>query len=89
MRGFQRKIDFRRAQVTHGTVDTTLPDEHLSATSDYFWMLRSGVLEDHSAGGWRDFRDGYFAIAERRRRGPVERRRADDGSTFEGALLDC
>lgn len=44
-------------------------DDNLNATSDYFLMLRCGVLADHTAGGWRAFRAGYIAIAEHLRQG--------------------
>jgi len=39
-------------------------DEELTATSDYFWMLRSGIVEEHTPGGWRSFRAGYAAIGQ-------------------------
>jgi hypothetical protein len=35
-------------------------DQQLWATSDYFWMLRSDVL-DHAGGVWRSFSAGYTA----------------------------
>jgi hypothetical protein len=44
-------------------------DEDLNATSDYFWMLRSGVLEEHTAGAWQTFRAAYMAMGEHLRQG--------------------
>jgi hypothetical protein len=37
-------------------------DESLYASSDYFWMLRDGVIEDHTRAGWRSFRDGFATM---------------------------
>jgi hypothetical protein len=44
-------------------------DEDLNATSDYFWMLRSGVLEEHTAGAWQTFRAAYTTMGEHLRQG--------------------
>lgn len=53
--------------------ETSLPfradDEDLNATSDYFWMLRSGVLEEHTTGAWQTFRAAYTSIGEHLRKG--------------------
>jgi hypothetical protein len=38
-------------------------DEDVNASSDYFRMLRAGVLAGHTAGGWRAFRAGYAATS--------------------------
>lgn len=37
------------------------PDEEMDAMRDYFWMVRSGLVE-HIRGGWSAFRAGYRAI---------------------------
>ncbi len=42
-------------------------DPQLWAMRDYFWMLRSDVLE-HAPGVWRSFRAGYCAPPEPGRR---------------------
>lgn len=34
-------------------------DEALWATRDYFWALRTGLLDGHGPGSWRSFRAGY------------------------------
>jgi hypothetical protein len=36
-------------------------DEELSATHDYFRMLRSGIINAHTSAGWRSFHAGYRA----------------------------
>lgn len=54
-------------------------DQNLNATSDYFWMLRCGVLEEHTPGSWKTFRTAYAAMGDHLRSnddGPPPRRRA-------------
>ena len=52
----------------HATAVERLPfsndhdDESLHASSDYFWMLRTGIVEQHAREVWRSFRDGYAAM---------------------------
>ena len=36
-------------------------DDEVWAMRDYFWMVRSAVIE-HSRAGWASFRSGYTAI---------------------------
>lgn len=37
-------------------------DENLCASSDYFWMLRTGFVEKHAREVWRSFRGGYATM---------------------------
>lgn len=36
-------------------------DDEVWTMRDYFWMVRSGIIE-HSRDGWRSFRAGYTAM---------------------------
>jgi hypothetical protein len=59
----------RRRRKRAMTLPFRADDEDLNATSDYFWMLRSGVLEEHTAGVWQTFRAAYASIGEHLRQG--------------------
>jgi hypothetical protein len=61
--------DFPRQRKRATTLPFRLDNEELNATSDYFWMLRSGVLEEHTAGAWHTFRAAYTTMGEHLRQG--------------------
>jgi hypothetical protein len=47
-------------------------DEALCASRDYFWVLREGFIEGHTAHNWRAFRAGYTEHGQAETEGTTE-----------------